>query len=195
MNNYPLIIKYSNNGIQAINYIILINNLRIPQFESQSDTFYLRRFHLHRRHRPGLCRLSGPHPGLHQRDGTFQGGRWRWGEKICKNHGLTSNTWEVSWDLSYICLNMEMFFWINKLQTGRWNGCWSYKSGDVLWVFKIQKCGFYNDFTSTKMVVSWGYSKQKNEDIILVSDRLELDWIWTRFWLGSEWMDWIGLDR
>lgn len=81
MNNYPLIIKYSNNGIQAINYIILINNLRIPQFESQSDTFYLRRFHLHRRHRPGLCRLSGPHPGLHQRDGTFQGGRWRWGEK------------------------------------------------------------------------------------------------------------------
>ena len=36
MNNYPLIIKYSNNGIQAINYIILINNslknspIRIP---------------------------------------------------------------------------------------------------------------------------------------------------------------------
>ena len=31
-------------------------------------------------------------------------------KKCCENHGLTSNTWEVSWDLSYICLNTEMFF-------------------------------------------------------------------------------------
>ena len=33
-------------------------------------------------------------------------------------------------------------------------------------------------------VVSWGYCEQKKEDIVLVSNRYELDWVWTRFGLG-----------
>ena len=65
-----------------------------------------RRFHLHRRHRPGLCRLSGPHPGVHQGDGTFQGWGWRFMEQTAgrtmvspAKHG---NFMNMSWDLNYI---------------------------------------------------------------------------------------------
>ena len=125
MNNYPLIIKYSNNGIQALNYIILINNLSIPQFESQSDTFFftLGDFTYIDDIVQGCVASVDRIPASTKETAHFKAGDGDGAKKCCENHGLTSNTWEVSWDLSYICLNMEMFFWVNKLQKWRWNGC------------------------------------------------------------------------
>ena len=40
-----------------------------------------------------------------------------------------------------------------------------------------------------------GILSTKKEDIVLVSNRYELDWVWTRFGLGlvrADGMDWSG---
>ena len=56
-------------------------------------------------------------------------------------------------------------------------------------------CLRYNHVGFSHQVVSWGYCEQKKEDIVLVGNRYESDWVWTRFGLGlirTDGMDWSG---